>query len=135
MYFLWGASLGCYTKKNKQGGHSVRFGKNLVLWFFTAVMFCAKKSNFFSSQHGCKLTNCYRSLSLIQMEKTNTTNKVGDKHPGILCSTWNYVHCSTHFAWQNPSSGASMSGTKLMWQFHVIFWCHCVTMVLSDWAT
>ena len=67
---------------------SVRFGKNLVYFeFFTVVIFSTKKSNFFSSQHSRKLTNCYRSLSLIQMEKTNTTNKVGDKHPGTMCST------------------------------------------------
>ena len=52
------------------------FGKISTYNFFTVVFFCTKKSNFFSSQHGRKLTNCYRSLYfLIKTVKTNTTSK------------------------------------------------------------
>ena len=94
--------------------HGLRF-LALLLRILPAVIF-AQKSEFFSSEHGHKLTNCYREIFLIQTAKKKEIQKAnqGTTNWGVLGSTGYYVHGSTYFSLGNPSSQANMLGLLLL---------------------
>ena len=100
--------------------HGLRF-LALLLRILPAVIF-AQNSEFFSSEHGHKLTNCYREIFLIQTAKKKEIQKAnqGTTNWGVLGSTGYYVHGSTHFSLGNPSSQANMLGLLLRRKFCVV---------------